>query len=479
MRLLGSRQRVFFLLCLIGIPVGVACGTDSVDIPFDPQILPDGGGGTDPDAKAPTDGGGDADADVTCAPLTPNDAIGVFVTDAGTDAALCGTRDKPCKTIAFGIGRAQTLTKGRVFLSAGTFAEHVVMEAGITLEGGWSIGAGNVWTRACVTPDEATIIRAPVMSASAIEAVDLGGVAGLSTLHVQGKAQALVAKGDSLYGIMATGATTTLTLTDVLVTVGNAGDGKDGAAGGAGAIGGVAGSCVAGVATPGTAGTSGTGAAAGTFDATGWVAPLGTNGTVGTAGDNGAAGAAGTCANCVTCDFATACVPVDAVDNCGTNGANGCGGGAGGAGIAAGAGGSAVGIFVWDAIVQVSAGRIKVGDGGAGGVGGAGGTSGVATVGKAGTVSAACTVSCALGAAACTETKAAGPGGTAGGAGGLGGAGGQGGGGAGGSAVGIYQGGAGVVTTANGTTLVVGKAGKGGGTGTAAGAAGLSAAKIP
>ena len=423
----------FAFLVFVAVPIAVACGAEGVTVPTPAQLLPDGT--VDFDANTPVVDGSlpDADSGSECEPVLPDVDAGVFVAPSGADTALCGTRETPCRSVQFGIGRATTMTRPKVFVGRGTFVEHVVMKAAITLDGGWEVN-GLSWTRACAAPPGATILRAPPMAAAAVEATDLGGPAAtLANLAVKGRAEAEGKPGDSLYGITATGATTTLLLENVVVIVPNGGTGKGGTKGMAGVVGAAAGCSTAGAATVGQPGAIGAGSAAGTFGPTGWISAAGTDGTTGMPGGNGALGAAGSCAACVTCGaFLAGCPATVDVPKCGGTGIAGCGGAPGTQGTGAGGGGSSVGIFVWDATVQFTAGKVVVGNGGDGGVGGGGGAGGFASAGKAGATGDACTTACAADAVMCVETTTAGAGGPAGTIGGNGGSGGGGGGGSGG-----------------------------------------------
>jgi hypothetical protein len=486
-----SRAPGFFFFGLssfVALSLAAACGVESVTIP-DPEVpetsvLPDAGAtdGTTASETSITDGA--PDADVTCADVLPDDTTGIYVTPTGTNSTTCGTRVDPCKTITVSVVRAGSALRTKVYAARGTYVEKVPLAAGVEVIGGWDV-TGTTWKRACVDPEDIVVVRAPVTQNITVEARDIGGEARLSMLKIESKAVTSVVAGESLYGVVAVGQTTTLVMTDVNVDLGPGGAGAAGIVGTAGAAG--AASCPVGTGTPGTAGTPGTGAPAGTFDPTNEYTPAqgtGGNATATAGGDGTTAGGAGTCVQCGTCALSLTLLSCDFTPDpagmtCGNPGTTGCGGLPGGPGAAASGGGASVGVFAWDASVTINGGNIKSGDGGNGGVGGTGGTSGTATKGAAGTNAALCTTSCLFAAGACTDVKSRGIGGVAGSAGALGGVGGAGGGGGGGSSFAIYQGGAGVVTTGSGATLAHGKAGAGGGPATALGAAGAAADRVP
>jgi hypothetical protein len=123
---------------------------------------------------------------------------------------------------------------------------------------------------------------------------------------------------------------------------------------------------------------------------------------------------------------------------CGSAGTSGCGGGLGTGGGGSSGGGSSVGVFAWDAVVEVVDTAIAASDGGIGAVGALGGQPGNGSTGVAGTQSAYCLTACGFN---CLQTGSSLAGGTAGGVGGKGSTGGRGGGGSGGSSYAVYLGG--------------------------------------
>jgi hypothetical protein len=483
-RLLGP---VFGLgLAASGVALGIACGEDGAPaVGPGAQVIPGDGGSDAPaatDALA-ADGGADVTADAACADVRPDDATGVFVATYGSDELTCGARTAPCLTVGAGVARAlgSNPARSKVYVARGIYTEKLALAATIEVIGGWDVTDGN-YARACVSPESAVVLRAPASASVTVEATNLVGEARLSLLTVTSKLPAQVVPGESLVGIRAVGATTTLVLTDVVVAMGNGGNGAAGTRGAAGDAG--AGSCAAGTGAPGAAGTAGAGASAGAFDPTGYVPATATPGDAGTAGANGPPGGAGTCVTCGACGAAPTCDFVAAVapQACGKPGAPGCAGGAGGPGGAATGGGSSIALYAWDADVTIRGGKLTSGDAGSGGPGGAGGDGGVPTKGAAGLDADLCVTACAPSVAVpgtCAATSTRGLGGAAGDAGGGGGAGGAGGGGAGGSSFAIYQGGTGVVRTLGAVTLLHGQPGSGGGPTGAAGTIGAAADRIP
>jgi hypothetical protein len=472
------------------VPLAIACGQE-VSIP-DPEApdtstpAPDSGidSSETPDTSVAEDAGVDA-ADVTCPDVVPDEATGIFVTPMGTNSGTCGTRTTPCKTLTHAVTRAGAAFRTKVYAARGTYVERLTLAANVEVIGGWNV-AGTTWKRACIKPDEIVVVRAPALQNITVEARDLGGEARLSLLKIESKPAADLLPGESVYGVVAVGTTTTLVMNDVIIETGNAAPGANGPKGDAGAVAPTA--CAPGAAAPGTAGTQGAGAPAGQFDpASGYTAGDAAAGGSGTAGGNGTASPrAPTCVTCGTCALNALMLGCDFTANpppqaCGKEGTPGCGGGPGDPGGPATGGGSSVGVFAWDANVTINGSRVKSGDAGNGGAGGAGGTGGAASKGAAGAATNDCVVGCTFnaGAVKCDPVMGHGDGGAAGGNGASGGGGGPGGGGGGGSSFAVYQGGAGFVTTGAGTTLAHGKAGTGGGPVAGVGASGAAADRVP
>ncbi|MDB4936712.1 MAG: virulence associated protein, partial [Labilithrix sp.] len=233
-------QRFFWpVTALLGISLAVACGEEvtipdpeSPDAGVDPASREDGAtadGQVGPD----TDGGVDA-ADVVCPDVAPDDATGIYVAPPGTNTAACGTRTAPCKTIDFSVTRAVQAFRSKVYAARGTYVEHVTLAAGVEVAGGWDV-TGTTWKRACVTPEDIVVVRAPAGQSITVEARDLGGEARLSLLRIESKLKAQLAPGESVYGVVAVGATTTLVLDNVRIDMNDAAPGDDGDTGAAGA----------------------------------------------------------------------------------------------------------------------------------------------------------------------------------------------------------------------------------------------------
>jgi len=443
----------------------------------DSTTPPDGGDATVGDV---TVGDVTSDAPTGCAARTANDTAGIFVAPSGGDVSSCGTRTNPCQTITYSVAAAKASTsKTTLYLAAqgtGVYAESIMLDAPITIEGGWS-DTGGTWT--------------PICDATTSTAVTIQGVtnttitatfSGAATLRdVQVVSNTTAAPGGTLYGIFAQGSSTNLTLDQVVVTVGSGGAGINGTDGTIGASATDAG-CVANDGVPGGTGTVGGGAAAGTFTSAGYVATNGGDAGTGNAGDNGSGGGSGACATCDT--FSGSCPSscgFGSAYQCAGNGVSGCGAQGGTGGTFGTGGGASIAVFVWDAQVTVFGGTFTSGNGGNGGPGGAGGDGGAPTSGIGGSA-LGCPTSlsnpqCAF--SHCTGILNASytlDGGSAGGSGGAGGQGGQGGGGSGGDSFAIITGGDGGVALNGNPTLAHGD----GGTGAAAnGTNGAAADRFP
>jgi hypothetical protein len=399
--------------------------------------VPDAGG----DGTLASDGA-EASADAGCASRTPDDAHGVFAATSGADLFDCGARGSPCQTVQKAIARAQTLGATTVYASQGTYFGQISLAAGIAVEGGWS----TQWSPLCgASASSAVTLQAPSTSNATVIASQLGGTATLRTLTVASKAAADVGSGESLYGVVASGASTLLVLDGVVVQVAAGGDGPKGATGATGDGGSTMG-CTAQDGANGGVGNVGD-AGLGDFQSSGYVSIPGSGGGAGSPGNAGMVGGPGSCATCLLngqdCFQAGGggCPSPGTGTFCADAGIAGCGG-AGGAGGGPGqGGGSSVALFVWGATVTCTSGALHAGSGGAGGAGGTGGTGGSGGEGLVG-ATASCTASCRPTGGGCVPgTPETLDGGAAGGLGGAGGPGGQGGGGAGGWSCAAYAGG--------------------------------------
>jgi hypothetical protein len=409
-------------------------------------------------------------SEAACASVPVDDMAGIFVAPMGSaDSTTCGTQTVPCKSVQTGLDRAHVITgKSIVYVARGTYDEAVTLYAGLRLEGGWDVldnGTSKMWLQACADPSSAAVLRS-------VTAVDLGGMATVATLTIR---SGTAATGESLYGVFARGASTTVALSDVVIDVTSGGGGANGTSGAPGDAG-ASGCLLPADGAAGTSGSWGAGGEAGVFDLDGWVPASGRIATAGTAGVAGTMGSAGTCVACGTCQNFLGCsFKANGGMSCGGIGLTGCGGNPGLPGLPGGGGGSSIGVFAWDATITIQRGAVQVGSGGAGGSGGLGGAGGSGGVGLVGEAGAACGTSCN---GSCNPINTGGPGGPAGGTGGAGGSGGTAGGGAGGCAYAIYQGGTGNVMM-TGTNLAHGEAGAGGGPDGAAGAPGVAADRFP
>jgi len=419
--------------------------------------------------------GGSAPA---CLLANPDTNKGVFVAPGGAGGA-CGSESQPCGTIAEAltvIGMSSG-TKTIIYLANGTYTEQVTLVPGITIQGGW-LDSGGSWTHLCTaTPQTGAVIQAPAGAISTVNAnFAAAGTSTLDTLTIQSLPSA--SPGQSLYGVMATGGTTTLVLNDVDINVAAAGGGPPGGVGSAGTPG-ASGACTTQQdGANGPPGAAGPGAPPGLFLASGYSPANGTGGkTNGGNGDNGGPPAPPACTTVTSCDDDGNgnCVSTNP-SCCNTSGSCGNGGAGGGPGGPGQGGGSSVGVYTWGAVVTITGAAITTGTGGNGGPGGPGGPGGSGAqgpLGAAGKYAASCHQHCIGSVCACignTPLATCEPAGL-GSTGGTGGTGGGGGGGAGGYSYCWYIG-PGSVVNASTTACTPGGAGSGGGGGAAGGASG-------
>jgi len=470
------------VLLAVGTAAGVtACGAvlgiqDPIPVGADASDASDASDAVPPpvDAPNPTDTG--APKDVVpespydagpCPAVTPDPMRTIFVSTAGMDLPNCGSEQAPCASVQQGVSRARTLARPSVFVDRGMYLESVQLAAGVTVQGGWD-DVGGTWTINC--DPTATVIQAPPTNNVTIKADTLGGSASLDTLTVLSKADLDVNPGESLYGIMAVDATTTLSLSKVLVTVADGGPGTAGSVGNDGSPGGMG--CSAADGSNGSAGTQGIGATTGLLSRQGYGSLPGGGGGNGGNGNAGTAPAFGpTCVACGSCSIdplGNCNFTPDLTMQCGSAGGPGCGGGGASGGGGGSGGGSSFALFAWDATVTITGGSLTAKNGGAGGAGGFGGGPGAGAAGFAGSVSVPCFTTCD---STCAGILDQGLGGGAGGTGGSGGAAGQGGGGAGGWSYALARGGNSTVMP-TGTQLAHGMAGAGAPVGGASGNAG-------
>ena len=82
--------------------------------------------------------GCDPAADPKDAPKCVVNEFGVFVDGAGGSDGNVGTKDSPVKTLSAGLGKLSG--KARLYICAGTYAEHVKLTSAVSLFGGFACG---------------------------------------------------------------------------------------------------------------------------------------------------------------------------------------------------------------------------------------------------------------------------------------------------------------------------------------------------
>ena len=469
------KNRLAFCVLATTLTSITACGDSSFG-----AGNPGTDGGDDDGSPSVTGGradGGSDDAmsmgDVVCSPEQADPTIGLFVDRNSTaPSGSCGSAAAPCATIQTAIDALATTAKTTVYVAVGTYAQSIALKPGMTIKGGWK-NTGGTYARACSSNPAGDVIIQGTTNV-AVKAADLQGTAALETLTITSKPAA--ASGESLYGIFATGASTTIALTNVVINVAAGGAGATGTPGTPAAPPGTG--CAAGNSSPGTPAGAASATSPTTYSSLGFTASSGNAGPSGNPGGNGSLAQSGTGAGCgvgaTICDTFP-CGPHDNGTICapaGAPGTAGCGGLGGGGGRGGTGGGSSIGVFAWDAKIIAASATISAGAGGLGGSGGSVGapSTGTAEPARSAFVYTACSPTTAN---TCTTMTRYAVIGTAGAAGGSGSAGSVGGGGAGGDSYAVYKGGAATFTGTT-TTLVAGAAGGAGG-GNPAGPRGTSA----
>lgn len=126
------------LLALLVGSIGVACGSDTAEMP----AIPDGSAptSTTPPPPPPVEAGGDAADAAALVGLPPPEApkpneltepFGIFVSKGAPDGGD-GTRAKPFNTISAGLEQAAT-DKKRLYVCAGTYPEAIELKNGVSV----------------------------------------------------------------------------------------------------------------------------------------------------------------------------------------------------------------------------------------------------------------------------------------------------------------------------------------------------------
>jgi Big-like domain-containing protein/K319-like protein len=361
---------------------------------------------------------------------------GVFVSKAGADTAA-GSRSDPLLTIQKAITKAAP-NQADVYVSAGTYAEAIVLANGVSIFGGFDASKG--WLRSV---SNQVIVAAP--SAVAVSAAAVTVPLELQMVSI--RSAAATVPGASSIGVSVSSSSARIALRDSSVAAGagapaavafngvagaKGGDGGKGATpargvggfsscagGGNGGIGvkgssngnpGASGTMAFGGAAGGSGGSAATGfgqcrialthgnpapdnavagsngasgnngvasGALGSFSATAYVPPSSGAGTSGSHGGGGGGGGSGSGDSSV-CNVFDCC---DATSGGGGGGGGaGCAGGGGGGGLG---GGGSFAVVSLNSNLSIENTKLSAAAGGAGGVGGAGGFGGTAGVGGA------------------------------------------------------------------------------------------------
>ncbi len=152
--------------------------------------------------------------------------------DGGVAAADCGAIDRPCATIARGIGRAVARARARVRVAEGVYRESVTLRAGIDLLGGHDAVS---WVRDALF--NVTIISGDSPAGERKAAVTAIGIRQATTFDgfvVNGQS-ALIE--DNTYAVYIRDSSSALTVSNNRIFAGDGGRGVDGAAGDSGVVG--------------------------------------------------------------------------------------------------------------------------------------------------------------------------------------------------------------------------------------------------
>lgn len=385
--MLVTKGRTAALVIALSAAVGAVCACGAVLGIDDPVLREDG---VDAAPSPAVDSGGSTPATDAGADTTPPREVdvehGIFVSArTGNDSETCGAIATPCRTIQAGIevfakgGAGKTI----VYVASARYDEVVTLASGVIVEGGWDL-VGSKWLESA--PGTRTVIAAPSGDRT-IVAEDLAITATLRGFTIRSKA--LAGTGESLYGVFARGgdasATPMLRLDSVSIEITEGGNGAEGdASTGTGTLGSGSGCLDAGDGGQGSTGATGPGAEAGTWTSEGYVANNGGQGGTGSIGPNGTVEPNPPSTNCVMCNGNGGACTLSNVSKIGPRGRPGCGGGGGPGGWGGLGGGASVGVFAWNAKIEIAGARVQSSAGGRGGGGGVGGKGGAGNAGVPG-----------------------------------------------------------------------------------------------
>ncbi len=179
------------LLVLLVGSIGVACGSDTAEMP----AIPDGSAptSTTPPPPPPVEAGGDAaDAGelVGLPPPPPakqdevTDDFGIFVSK-GAAAGGDGTRAKPFTTISEGLDKAETVKK-RLYVCAGTYPEAVILRNGVSIIGNLKCVDPSKWEisearTTVVSPTSPAVTAQAIATATRVDGLEVIAPAGTET----------------------------------------------------------------------------------------------------------------------------------------------------------------------------------------------------------------------------------------------------------------------------------------------------------
>ncbi|MCA9541700.1 MAG: hypothetical protein KC620_22540, partial [Myxococcales bacterium] len=166
-----------------------------------------------------------------CELSVDDDAVYVSTpANGGADGGQCGSIDRPCATIGFGLNRASALNAARVRVSEGVYRESVTLQPGIELLGGHQ---------------RTTWVRNPALNVTIITGNTPAGETHRWTVraqdvHVDTRFDGFVVNGESpllqgnAYAIYIADSDARLRVSNNRILAGNGGRGRDGAGGNGG-----------------------------------------------------------------------------------------------------------------------------------------------------------------------------------------------------------------------------------------------------
>jgi hypothetical protein len=157
----------------------------------------------------------------------------VFVSVAGSNSLVCGTRTDPCASITFGMLQAATSGRPHVYIAVGSYDEGVQLRDGVSLFGGYAsdFGSRSLANRALITGSNQS---AALGARYSVIGTGLTQPVSFVALVVRGaNAIGQLASGAGIHsvGILLLNSSATVTITQTDIFAGNGSAGLDGSNG--------------------------------------------------------------------------------------------------------------------------------------------------------------------------------------------------------------------------------------------------------